>query len=144
MIDHTRLKPGTGSDDIEKLCQEAKIYGFASVCVNPYHVSKAWERLKTTHVKGCTVIGFPLGANTMHLKQRLPSIKVPVKSTWSSILAVKTSTGFGTDGATIEDVALMKEMVEDNMLIKASGGVKNDTDLLAMVQVELEHQVVLG
>lgn len=68
MIDHTLLKPEATSGDIERLCAEAVKYGFASVCINPCHVKKAQELLKCSSVKTCTVIGFPLGANTTEVK----------------------------------------------------------------------------
>ena len=63
-IDHTLLKPEATQDQIEKLCQEAKQYDFASVCVNPYWVPFCKEELKDSDVKLCTVIGFPLGATS--------------------------------------------------------------------------------
>lgn len=63
-IDHTLLKPEATQDQIEKLCQEAKQYDFASVCVNPYWVPFCKEELKDSDVKVCTVIGFPLGATS--------------------------------------------------------------------------------
>ncbi|WP_433743229.1 deoxyribose-phosphate aldolase [Falsibacillus pallidus] len=68
MIDHTLLKPEATSAQIEALCLEAKEYGFASVCVNPTWVAKAYEILKDTDVLVCTVIGFPLGASTPETK----------------------------------------------------------------------------
>ncbi|WP_048763392.1 deoxyribose-phosphate aldolase [Streptococcus cristatus] len=67
-IDHTLLKPDASQEQIETLIEEAKKYDFASVCVNPTWVSFAAQALKTTDVKVCTVIGFPLGANTPELK----------------------------------------------------------------------------
>lgn len=67
-IDHTLLKPNATDADVEKLCEEAKEYGFASVCVNPCHVALARKLLEGTDVKVCTVIGFPLGANTTEIK----------------------------------------------------------------------------
>ncbi|MBO7605762.1 MAG: deoxyribose-phosphate aldolase [Elusimicrobiaceae bacterium] len=67
-IDHTLLKPIATKADILKLCEEAKQYHFASVCVNPCWVSLCAEILKGTGVKVCTVIGFPLGANTSEIK----------------------------------------------------------------------------
>lgn len=63
-IDHTLLKPDATHEQIVKLCEEAKEYGFASVCVNPTNVSLASNLLRGTPVKVCTVVGFPLGANT--------------------------------------------------------------------------------
>ena len=68
IIDHTLLKADTKKEAIVKLCEEAKQYSFASVCVNPTWVQKAAEILKETDVKVCTVIGFPLGANTPETK----------------------------------------------------------------------------
>lgn len=68
MIDHTLLKPETTKDMVDKLCDEAKEYQFASVCVNPYWVSFSHSKLKDSNVKVCTVIGFPLGATTKEVK----------------------------------------------------------------------------
>ena len=67
-IDHTFLKPDAQQEQIEKLIEEAKAYGFASVCVNPTWVNFAAEGLCDSDVKVCTVIGFPLGANTPFVK----------------------------------------------------------------------------
>lgn len=67
-IDHTLLKAFATSDEIRKLCEEAKKYNFKSVCVNPVHVSLAKECLEGSDVLVCTVIGFPLGANTKEIK----------------------------------------------------------------------------
>lgn len=67
-IDHTLLKPESTQDQILKLCEEAKEYDFASVCVNPYWVSTCAKALDGTDVKVCTVIGFPLGAATSAVK----------------------------------------------------------------------------
>lgn len=68
MIDHTALKPETTKGDILKLTAEAKEYRFASVCVNPTWVKLASTELAGTGVDVCTVIGFPLGANTTAVK----------------------------------------------------------------------------
>ena len=68
VIDHTLLKPTATRDQIETLCREAAEHGFCSVCVNPYWVPLAAKMLKGTGVKTCTVIGFPLGANTTEVK----------------------------------------------------------------------------
>ena len=62
MIDHTLLKQDASIEAIKKLCEEAKEYHFASVCVNPGFVPLAASMLKGTDVKVCTVVGFPLGA----------------------------------------------------------------------------------
>lgn len=68
LIDHTALKPNTTKESILKLIAEAKTYDFASVCVNPCWIALAHQELKNTDVKVCTVIGFPLGANTTEVK----------------------------------------------------------------------------
>lgn len=67
-IDHTLLKPESTQTQIDKLIAEAVEHQFASVCVNPTWVSYAAKALKGTEVNVCTVIGFPLGANTSSVK----------------------------------------------------------------------------
>lgn len=68
LIDHTLLKPDATPDQIAQLCYEARKYGFASVCVNPGYVKLSADLLKSTGVKVCTVIGFPLGASAPDVK----------------------------------------------------------------------------
>jgi deoxyribose-phosphate aldolase len=190
MIDHTLLKPEATKEQIVKLAEEAKTYHFASVCVNPTWVKTAYEILKDTDVKVCTVIGFPLGATTPEVKAfetknaiengatevdmvinigALKSgddelvekdIRAVVEAAKGKALVkviietclltdeekvracqlavkagadfVKTSTGFSTGGATVEDVALMRKTVGPNVGVKASGGIRSAEDLLAM------------
>ena len=67
-FDSTLLKSFATLSDIEKLCNDAKEYKFKAVCINPCYVSIAKELLKGSNVKICTVIGFPLGANTTYIK----------------------------------------------------------------------------
>lgn len=67
-IDHTLLKQDATREQIKLLCEEAAEHVFASVCVNPYWVSYASELLADSEAKVCTVIGFPLGANTTATK----------------------------------------------------------------------------
>ena len=67
-IDHTNLKPEATPQDIDRLIDEAKTYHFASVCINPCYVGYAKKKLQDSDVKVCTVIGFPLGANTSAVK----------------------------------------------------------------------------
>ncbi len=67
-IDHTLLKPTATQAQIAHLCDEARQYGFCSVCVNPYWVSYAKKALQGTDVKVCTVVGFALGASTAAAK----------------------------------------------------------------------------
>ena len=181
-IDHTVLKATTTSKEVEKLCLEAKEYGFYSVCVNGCFVKECKELLKDSDVKIAAVVGFPLGAMTKtakvfeareaianganeidmvinvgkllegdskyvedeirEIKEAIGKnvIKVIIETCYlneeQKMLAcelslnanadfVKTSTGFGTAGATFEDVILMKKMVGDNAGVKASGGVKS-------------------
>ena len=191
LIDHTLLKANATKGDITKLCDEAMQYDFASVCVNPVWVSYCAEYLKESDVRVCTVIGFPLGANTSQVKayeakmaieegadevdmvinigalkagdmdtvyQDIQTVvdasqghcvKVIIETCLltdeEKVLAcqqamkakatfVKTSTGFSTGGATIQDVALMKQTVGDLCEVKASGGVKTFEDMEAMVR----------
>lgn len=68
-IDHTLLKPDATPDEITELCEEAKKYHFASVCINPCYVKLCSSLLKGTDVRVCTVVGFPLGANTSKIKK---------------------------------------------------------------------------
>lgn len=68
MIDHTLLKADATRDEVIKLCDEARKYSFASVCINPSNVKLSSECLRGTPVKVCTVIGFPLGATTSMTK----------------------------------------------------------------------------
>jgi deoxyribose-phosphate aldolase len=181
-IDHTLLKPDSISADIEKLCDEAIKYNFATVCVHPHFVSLAKNYLKQSNVKVCTVIGFPLGQNTtetkifeaenaiengadeidmvinvswlkdkqnQNLKEEISRLK---KSVGNRILKViieislltddeiakvsqivseagadfiKTSTGFGAHGATLEAVKIMKANISPQTQIKASGGIRD-------------------
>ncbi|MCQ3907715.1 MAG: deoxyribose-phosphate aldolase [Mycoplasmoidaceae bacterium] len=67
-IDHTLLRPDAAENEIRKLCEEAKLYKFASVCVNPYYIPFCKQILDGTDVKVCTVIGFPLGQMTTKAK----------------------------------------------------------------------------
>lgn len=190
-IDHTALKADTTKAVITKLCDEAKEYHFASVCVNPTWVNYCAEYLKDTDVKVCTVIGFPLGANTPEVKAFeaknaiehgadevdmvinigalkdgnhelvYNDIKAVVDASGDHCVKViietclltdeekvavcelakkakatfvKTSTGFSTGGATPQDVALMKKTVGDELEVKASGGVRNYNDMMAVIQ----------
>ena len=68
MIDHTILKPEATEAAVQKIIDEAKEYNFFSVCINPCWVAFASEQLADTDVAVCTVIGFPLGANTPEVK----------------------------------------------------------------------------
>jgi len=67
-IDHTLLRPDATAEEIARLCEEAKEYGFAAVCINPVHVRQAAQLLRGTPVKVCSVVGFPLGASRPEIK----------------------------------------------------------------------------
>ncbi len=189
LIDHTLLKPAATQAQIEHLCGEARTYGFASVCVNPVWVKCAKKLLKGSGVKVCTVIGFPLGANTPTVKAFeaqqavkdgadeldmvlsigalksgnsaavLKDIRAVRNACPGKILKViletceltdaekvtacqlaakagadyvKTSTGFSSGGATVKDVALLRQSIPPTMQVKASGGVRTLADLKKM------------
>jgi deoxyribose-phosphate aldolase len=68
LIDHTLLKPEATRSDILRVCREARQFGFASVCVNPYWVPTVASELAASCVKVCTVAGFPLGASAVSIK----------------------------------------------------------------------------
>lgn len=68
LIDHTLLKPDSTTEQIKKVCDEAKTYGFKSVCVNPARIELVAEELKGTDIAPCCVIGFPLGATLGSVK----------------------------------------------------------------------------
>ena len=67
-IDHTNLSPDAKSIDIEDLCSEAIKYDFASVCLNPVYVPIAKSILKDSKPIICSVVGFPLGADSAEMK----------------------------------------------------------------------------
>ena len=190
-IDHTLLKPDVSLDQIIHLCNEAKEYGFASVCINPYWVSLAAKEMENSKVKVCTVIGFPLGANSTSVKSmetadaigngaseidmviNLGLIRsgdwVNVETDIAAVVQaangrlvkviletcllndhekrhaceiskragagfVKTSTGFSTGGASVEDVRLMRAIVGQEMGVKASGGIRSAEDAVKMIK----------
>ena len=190
-IDHTLLKPESTRSDIARVCEEAKLYNTASVCVNPCWIGYVAEKLKGTDIKPCCVIGFPLGATLPEVKAYetaaairdgakevdmvinvgalrgaefetvYEDIKAVVDAAKDKALVkviietclltdeqkviacklakqagadfVKTSTGFSTGGAKVEDIRLMRETVGPEMGVKASGGVRTKEDAEAMI-----------
>ena len=76
LIDHTILKADATRADVLKVCREARQYGFASVCVNPFWVPLVRSELAGTQVKVCTVVGFPLGATSTESKASEAAIAV--------------------------------------------------------------------
>lgn len=190
MIDHTVLKADTPLETVKRICDEAMEYGFASVCINPCHVAYCADYLKDSNVNVCTVIGFPLGANTSAVKAFetkdaiangadeidmvmnigalkdknydlvRDDVKAVVEAANGTLVKViletclltedeikkacelcveakadyvKTSTGFSTRGATIEDVRIMKEAVHGKAKVKAAGGVRAPEDMVKIV-----------
>jgi len=133
---------------------EAREYNFASVCVNPTWVPEVVELLRGSEVLACTVIGFPLGASTTATKAAETreavatgaqiietcylsdeeKIKACILSMEARAHFVKTSTGFGTGGATPDDVALMRRVVGPTMGVKASGGIRGYDTARAMIE----------
>ena len=190
-IDHTYLKPEASVADIRKICDEAKKYHCASVCVNPSYIQYVAQQLEGSGVTPCCVIAFPFGTCTPETKafeaadaatkgareidmvinvgaiksgdwmlvkrdiegvvnavKGRAQVKViieaclltdeeKVKACTVAKLAgahfVKTSTGYSTGGATVEDVRLMRETVGPDMGVKASGGVRTYDDAVAMI-----------
>lgn len=190
MIDHTVLKADTPLETVKRICDEAMEYGFASVCINPCHVAYCADYLKDSDVNVCTVIGFPLGANTSAVKAFetkdaiangadeidmvmnigalkdknydlvRDDVKAVVEAANGTLVKViletclltedeikkacelcveakadyvKTSTGFSTRGATIENVRIMKEAVHGKAKVKAAGGVRTPEDMVKIV-----------
>ncbi|MDD3712125.1 MAG: deoxyribose-phosphate aldolase [Candidatus Izemoplasmatales bacterium] len=190
LIDHTYLKAYGTKKEIDQLLEEAIKYDFKSVCVNPTFVKYCSEKLAGTDVLTCTVIGFPLGANTTETKvfETLNAInngadeidmvinigkmkekdysyveneinqvvkaagdklvKVIIEICYldeeeikkaseivgrTKAIFIKTSTGFGTSGATKEAVRIMKEFTNGKE-VKAAGGVRTKADLQDMVE----------
>ena len=68
VIDHTLLKPDATLEQVKQICDEAKLYGFASVCVNPAYIGFVAEQLKNSDIAPCCVVGFPLGATLSEIK----------------------------------------------------------------------------
>ena len=191
LIDHTNLRPDALHSDIEILCKEAVQYKFASVCINPVYVSYAKSILKDENPKVCSVVGFPLGADSEEMKyaearflifqgvdeidmvmniaflkeRKLDLVKNEIKKVVeaadgncvkviietsllnqdekalacnivmeSGAVFVKTSTGFSSSGATLEDVRLIKKLVGDRVGIKASGGIKTKNEALKLIE----------
>ncbi len=76
LFDHTILKADADAASVKKLCDEAKEYGFMSVCVNGYYTGYAAKQLEGTDIRVCTVVGFPLGQMTARAKAAEAAIAV--------------------------------------------------------------------
>ena len=77
LFDHTILKADATREAVARICEEAKEYGFMSVCVNSYYTAFVAEKLKDSDVKVCTVVGFPLGQ--MSTKAKAAETELAVK-----------------------------------------------------------------
>ena len=193
MIDHTFLKAYGGPEPIEKLCSEAREYGFAMVAVNAAEAERCAELLKGSKTRVGVAISFPLGQMTSAAKafeirdaiakgageidmvqnlralqsgndalvlaeledlaktcrehgviskvilencyltdeQKVRACELAVKA---GVDFVKTSTGFGTGGATVADIALMRRTVGPDMGVKAAGGIRTLDAALDMIR----------
>lgn len=191
-FDHTNLHAYATKDDFQKLCDEAREYGFASVAINSWPVATCHDMLKGSSVLTGAAIGFPLGQTTIAAKVfeaqdavnngaqefdyllNVGKVKehdyAYIKDEMTALVAVankagivskviletcyltndeiihvakiasevkpgfvKTSTGFGTAGATVEHVKLMKKYAGEHVQVKASGGIRTLEDALAMI-----------
>ena len=143
-IDHTALKAFTTWDEIKKLCEEAIEHKMASVCVPPSYI----KRIKDTFsdkINVCTVRGFPLGYNSTDVKVfeakkaiedgacEEEKIKLCQMVTDTGADYIKTGTGFGTGGASIDDIRLFKQNIGSDVKMKASGGVRTKEDMEAYI-----------
>lgn len=190
-IDHTNLKLDSTLKDIEKLCDEAINYHFASVCVPPYYVTLAASLLKDSTVQVCTVIGFPNGYSTKevksyeainaienganeidmvininalknkdydYIKDEIEEIRDSIDGHVLKVIIetsllddkeiekmtkicnetfvnfIKTSTGFGSRGASLHDLEIINKYKNDILEIKASGGIKNEEDAESFIK----------
>lgn len=115
-FDHTLLKPDATLPEIEKLCSEAARYRFASVCVNPAYVGAAKEFLKDTDVEVCTVIGFPLGANTPAVKAFEAMEAVKMGATEIDMVIAVGPLKDRRDDYVEAEIKLVKQACSDNIL----------------------------
>ncbi len=189
-IDHTLLASNATEEQIDKLCAEAVKHSFCSVCVNSGYVAYAYDKVKDSAVKVCSVVGFPLGSMDIAAKayeaklaitNGATEIDMVVNVGWlksgrwdlveldiealreicegvvlkvifeTALLEdsdieklceictkfkvdfVKTSTGFSTRGASLEDVILMKSSIGNGVSIKASGGIRDRAKAIEMI-----------
>lgn len=108
-IDHTLLKPESMEKDIIKLCEEAKEYKFATVCIQPYWVPTAREMLKDTEVGITTVIGFPLGANSTFVKTAETLDAIAAGATEIDMVINLGALKTGDDATVLDDIRSVVE-----------------------------------
>ena len=185
-VDHTALKATATWKEICTLCEEALEYHTASVCIPPSYVARAHAAFPGLNI--CTVIGFPLGYNTLECKvfetqqavregasevdmvvnlgdvkngdfdaveKEIAALKQAAGHALLKVIIetcylteeekirlcecvtaakadyIKTSTGFGTAGATLEDIALFRAHIGPEVKVKAAGGIRTREDLEA-------------
>ncbi|GAE95089.1 deoxyribose-phosphate aldolase [Gracilibacillus boraciitolerans JCM 21714] len=117
-IDHTALKPDTTKEQIETLCNEAKLYGFYSVCVNPTWVPLATELLKGTDIAVCTVIGFPLGATASPVKAFETKYTIEKGATEVDMVINVGHLKDGSHEAVQQDIEAVVQAAAGNALVK--------------------------
>ncbi len=112
-IDHTLLKADATYADVDQLCEEARTYGFASVCVNPVHVRRCSQSLRGSAVKTCTVIGFPLGATRKEVKA-LEARQALRDGATELDMVINVGALKSADHATVlEDIRLVREVAHE-------------------------------
>ncbi|PUA31037.1 MAG: deoxyribose-phosphate aldolase [Candidatus Terraquivivens tikiterensis] len=191
LIDHTDLRPTATDADVRRLCEDAVRHGFYAVCINPFFVRLASKLLLNSGVKVCTVIGFPLGMNTLDVKAfearravedgadeldlvinlgmvksgnyayveeevskvldlaRGAVVKVIIETGYLTVEEmgrlceiavnvgadfVKTCTGFGPRGVSVEDVRLIKGFTGGRVGIKAAGGIRTYEQAVSLIE----------
>ncbi|MGX7263901.1 deoxyribose-phosphate aldolase [Enterococcus crotali] len=118
MIDHTLLKPEADEDAVLLLIEEAKKYEFASVCVNPYWVALASKELAGTSVDICTVIGFPLGANTTATKAFEAADAIKNGATEIDMVINVGALKSGDEETVLKDIKAVVESAQGKALVK--------------------------
>jgi deoxyribose-phosphate aldolase len=113
LIDHTILKPEATRNDVVKICREARQYGFASVCVNPYWVPLVRAELAGSAVKVCTVVGFPLGATSTEAKVAETAVAVRVGATEIDMVINIGALRSGDDDAVRQDIRQVVETAHE-------------------------------
>ena len=117
-IDHTLLKADAKKEDILELCEEAKLYSFASVCINPTWVRTAAAALEDSSVKVCTVIGFPLGASTSEVKAFETKNAIENGATEIDMVINISALRDGDDETVKKDIASVVEAAKGKAIVK--------------------------
>lgn len=118
MIDHTMLKPDATKDDILKIIKEAQTYKFGAVCINPYWVPFVKENLESLSVSICTVIGFPLGANTTEVKSFEASEAINNGANEVDMVINIGALKSKLDQVVLDDIKSVVKVAKDRALVK--------------------------